>query len=81
VTATREDPDSDLIEGRAFLRVDVGSADEAEEIAHRVVKASFPDATRRGSVSASCSITITVFRAHGEFLDAVERICQALDEW
>jgi hypothetical protein len=78
-TATSEDPNSDLVEGRAFLRVDAASAGEAENLAYRAVCDGFPEATAGGSDAVR--FTIRVFPAQGSFMDAVERISQALDEW
>ena len=78
-TATSEDPNSDLVEGRAFLRIDVASPAEAENLVYRAVCDGFPEATASGSDSVR--FTIAVFAAQGSFTDAVERISQALEEW
>ena len=76
---TSEDPDSNFVEGRAFLRVDVASAAEAEDLAHRAVLDSFPEAETGDSEPVR--LTIEVFAAEGSFTDAVERISQHLEEW
>lgn len=78
-TGTSEDPRSDRVEGRAFLRVGVASAAEAENLAHRAVLDGFPEAQEAGSDSVR--FTIEVFAPQGSFTDAVERISQALEEW
>jgi hypothetical protein len=76
---TSEDPNSDLVQGRAFLRVDVASAAAAENLAQRAVFDAFPEAEAVGSDSVR--FTIEVFAAQGSFTNAVERISQTLEEW
>jgi hypothetical protein len=78
-TGTLEDPNSDLVNGRAFRRVDVASAAEALDLAHCAVRDGFPEAKASGPESVR--FTIEVFAAQGSFTDAVERICQDLEEW
>jgi hypothetical protein len=79
--ATSADPNSDFAEARAFLRVHVAGASEAQDVAQRAIRDAFAEVAPRESDHGSVRFTVAVLVAQDPFDEAVERMSQLWEEW